>query len=311
MVTWSIQGGQHGLKRAAHGAEHQGVRRHVEFFLRVLAGNLIYYRVVFQLASGLTEVSERFGADIFHESCLAQWDQFFALAAPRVAFLEPFSSEDSSQACDNRPCGVIRHKSHFQRCSGCKAFYYCSATCQINDWQRGGHRAVCSEYGTLSLTSQVKSTLSARSRTFLRAILHTDYTENRPFICEQQVAFMAARPNVPFFTLFDYTAGAAVKIDVHAIAEFPVSVSMAGAGAEWRDLCRRVAQSAGRMQLHVMGVAEGTEKRWWVVPLRTSSARIHDRLREVAASVAKLEALNLTEEIDVLLRDGGEVMEIH
>ncbi|KAJ6518574.1 hypothetical protein DFH09DRAFT_1427242 [Mycena vulgaris] len=126
---------------------------------------------------------------------------------------------------------------------------------------------------------------------------------------------MAARPNVLFVTLFRYTAGAAIQINIPAITESPVSVSTAGAGVGWKDICRGVAERAGGargcMQLHVLQVTQGTEKRWWVVPLRTSSARIHDRLRESAACLTKSEGPDLTEEIDAVLRDSGDAVEIH
>lgn len=43
--------------------------------------------------------------------------------------------------CDHPPCFVAGEHSEFKRCSACKHVYYCSGTCQKQDW--GRHKPDC------------------------------------------------------------------------------------------------------------------------------------------------------------------------
>ncbi|KAJ7513053.1 hypothetical protein B0H11DRAFT_2268030 [Mycena galericulata] len=281
---------------------------------RILFGNLVYYYVIVQVKRGLPIVEDLISVHPLKQfAILETWTQFNALATERIQLMESFSVDlVSTRACDNVECGEIRDRTSFRRCSGCQAFYYCSQRCQMDDWRSGGHRKVCGGYGYLGLTSQIRSTLVTRERAFLRALLDHDYQAHRASICAKQVEFMAARPDSPFFTSFDYIAGT-VNIGVESAVDESVVMNMlVSSGAEWSDTLRRAVESNGRIQLHIMQIVEGDTTRFWVVPLRTSSSSIHCALRELASRVrADSGAVDVAGEIDAVLREFAEVQEIH
>jgi hypothetical protein len=111
------------------------------------------------------------------------------------------------------------------------------------DWKHGGHRLNCGSYTTLSLGEFSLSTglniltydtlpstaesssgaLGFHERQFLRALVQTDYDEDRYAICEQQVAVLANDPNGgPLITLFDYTY-TPVQITIHSVTDSSIA----------------------------------------------------------------------------------------
>ncbi len=63
----------------------------------------------------------------------------------------------------NEPSSLIRscyscHQNASQVCSKCKKRFYCSRTCQIDDWKFGGHKYFCGESGEVGFDVEIKST---------------------------------------------------------------------------------------------------------------------------------------------------------
>ncbi|KAJ7134088.1 hypothetical protein C8R43DRAFT_640269 [Mycena crocata] len=210
------------------------------------------------------------------------------------------------KACDNSECGAILDKSQFRRCSKCKSSYYCSHECQDSDWQHGRHRLICNAMKILSLTDGTRlcSSNSIRERSFMRAILHNDYHESIRGIYEGQVKFMAAHPDSgPFFTLFDYTV-IPMRSSIESVAAWPLTTALDGVGPEWKDMVERSARSGGRIQLHVMRVPSPPKPRFWLVPLRSTSGRMQEQFRQLAASLPPESTdLNLTHGVAAILED--------
>ncbi|KAJ7134044.1 hypothetical protein C8R43DRAFT_639721 [Mycena crocata] len=281
---------------------------------RILPGNLVYYFVVVQTKDALIDLEDLVSSAAFKASGFWEpWDRFASLAKTRIRLLDIFSSDlVLMSACDNDSCVQIRNKSLFQRCSGCRTFYYCSQACQVTDWYNGGHRRVCASYGKLGLTARMSSLVVPRERWFLRALLDEDYHKHRAAICAQQVEFLTSCPACTFYTSFDYTNGD-VKIEVRSPDDTdPVADILRSAGAEWTDILRRAVNGDGSFQLHIVQIMEGNTMRVWVVPLRTNGSPIPRRLREVAMSIGREDrANNIADEIDNILRNSMDVLEIH
>ncbi|KAJ7097393.1 hypothetical protein C8R44DRAFT_949477, partial [Mycena epipterygia] len=73
-------------------------------------------------------------------------------------------------------------------------------------------------------------------------------------IYAEQVKLMSAHPSGdPFFTLFDYSV-TPVVIVVHSLENSPIGAILKDGGAEWLDILPRVANSGGRIHLHIMRV---------------------------------------------------------
>ncbi|KAJ7138578.1 hypothetical protein C8R46DRAFT_1201116 [Mycena filopes] len=232
----------------------------------------------------------------FRESLLnAGWIYVECLVQNRVAVP---TDREPAKACDNIEvlrfcpyfwCNEIFAKAEFQRCSGCKSLYYCSSACQTADWKRR-HRKACRFYGALELTERAEPELDPRERSYLRKLLHRDWEAAHIEVCAKQIKFMADNPpSALFLTLFDYsrrTVDVTVDVEVHAIPDSQAARALkAQAPYEWADIVARARNSGGRMHVHVMRVPAGAGEgvmRYWVVPLRSNSAAIHETLRLMA-----------------------------
>ncbi|KAJ7150462.1 hypothetical protein C8R43DRAFT_951438 [Mycena crocata] len=248
----------------------------------ILPQFLVYATVVSALRDGLKEITEEIYTPAFKGSKFyGKWEGFYELAQERVGILTALESGESSsmKACDNIECSAIRVKRKFKRCSGCLCLYYCCEACQHHDWTSGGHRTVCRFYGTLSLGKHNDLHLTARGRSFLRAVVTSSYMASLDDVCAAQVAFLHRHPGEDYVVLFDYTGGAA-KVEVEPL--YRLSNHEALAGAEWTDIMSRAKRSGGRMRADVVAVREsGVALRYWVVPMRTSSSAFHVGLRQL------------------------------
>jgi hypothetical protein len=72
-------------------------------------------------------------------------------------------------------------------------------------------------------------------------------------------------------------------------------------GAEWLDMVARAVKSRGRIELHVVLVSEGDDRtRYWVVPFRTNSTRVHDDLLRLAPADCDEEYIE--DEVETILQ---------
>lgn len=113
-----------------------------------------------------------------------------------------------------------------------------------------------------------------REVNFLRAVLHQDYLSLKFDILLQQIEFVTRRPGVTFYTSLDYTSGTGsptTEIRSHQPSD----------PAE-RDLVVRAAKSGGLMELHRMSIPMGSRTLTKWIPMRATSPRLHDGVREFA-----------------------------
>ncbi|KAJ7190266.1 hypothetical protein GGX14DRAFT_606091 [Mycena pura] len=222
-----------------------------------------------------------------HGSTIAnEWKAFVALAEERLEVLKFFESQKrvSKGMCSNVQCGLIDERRRFSVCAACRSRYYCSVECQRSDWREGGHRHACE---TLS-TERGAELLRKRDLTFLRTLLHHDYTKARCDVWAQQVAFWHAHPGATpadYYVDFDYTRGR-TAVSVVPLSPDPRTQAHASTGppGEPEPAARAAAAAAGgRLELHCMRVSEGGAARAYWIPLRASSARLVDGLRAIAS----------------------------
>ncbi|KAJ7150650.1 hypothetical protein C8R46DRAFT_1358179 [Mycena filopes] len=250
------------------------------FLTNILPSSLIHHGVVRALEIELDTVSGASGTQALQET--DHWINFQALVHERSSIRGEFDALNCAWqgACDNVSCGAIRSRPTLKRCARCLNVYYCSSECQTIDWRAGKHHNICSGRD-MGLT--FNGHLGRRERAFLRAVLHQDYEANMATtIYPAQARFIAEHPNESFYTMFDYSKGTP-QITVES-ASLPPS-RLSSDEEEWQDLVARAGASEGRMELHVVELAEGDRPRVWVIPLRTNSSRIHDEIRRIAGTI--------------------------
>ncbi|KAJ7440217.1 hypothetical protein B0H11DRAFT_2353802 [Mycena galericulata] len=267
------------------------IHRHFRFLLcQIIPTAFLYYHNVVQLEIALADIDDLVSADTFRESKIfGDWETFVAVAEERIEVLSDLKGGEymACKACDNLKCNKIAAKTDFWRCSGCQVFYYCCQVCQVADWKQGGHRTACRQYRSLSL-NEPETNLFTCEREFLRVLIQRDYQSFITSICADQIAFMAAHPACEddvLITFFDYFANP-VKIEIHSATDSPLAAILLAIGEEWTDMVARAKRSNGRLHLHVVRAFQSREIiRYWVVPLRTETANLRDKLRELVPLV--------------------------
>ncbi|KAJ7935050.1 hypothetical protein B0H13DRAFT_2305204 [Mycena leptocephala] len=126
-----------------------------------------------------------------------------------------------------------------------------------------------------------------------------------------QLMFMNEYPDTPFLTVFDYRRGKA-EIKLHQLDAFAHRTGLK-LGAEWDNDVARAAQSGGRMALPLFCASEAGRCRYWIVPLRSASATVHEAsegLRRLVACLPRnLGTWNIPEllcQIQNLIDSGGK-----
>ncbi|KAK6984816.1 MYND-type domain-containing protein [Favolaschia claudopus] len=282
------------------------------YFKQLLSAAAIDYRVLSALDAFWPDIDQLTDDPAFEPSGLVHesWTVFRSLVDERLQLLHEFKRSNTSfRACDNLDPGT---KHEFRRCSGCRSSYYCSPACQIADWRNGGHREACNSCGTLLLSERNNNNFNAQQRSFLRVLVHHDYQKERFTLQLKQVVFKAKLPHTEFVTLYDYTRGA-VEIDIMAARRVMLS------SPEWRSISSRAAASHGRMGIDVVYLGRSAGSTCLVVPLRSSSSVIHDKLAMLANELPSGLPLDtewdphvVADEIESILRhDGANVVEIH
>jgi hypothetical protein len=163
-----------------------------------------------------------------------------------------------------------------------------------------------------SVADEDQSNLFFLEREYLRSLIHHHYEMKLDSICDEQVKFMASNPNSEvFITLFNYRPEGFV-IEVHSAIEGALAADLRDTGAEWADMVARGTRSEGRLHLHVMQVPQGSNSRYWVIPLRTACSKLHDDLRVLAQGLsADVRERDRMKEIRAILEDARDVLAIH
>ncbi|KAJ7182348.1 hypothetical protein C8R43DRAFT_1228806 [Mycena crocata] len=145
------------------------------------------------------------------------WDDFTKLAEERLSLKAKFKHEyHLTRFCDNIPCGKLFMNAEFRRCSRCRSRFYCSLSCQVEDWKAGNHKAFCKQHKL----GRGEDHLSARDKTFLRYLMDHDYQKHKEKIFTFQLQFLkehrADGTPKPFYTEFNYGKGE-VKFGIHPV----------------------------------------------------------------------------------------------
>ncbi|KAJ7150649.1 hypothetical protein C8R46DRAFT_1358178 [Mycena filopes] len=239
----------------------------------LMARGTLYPSILSLLERDLPKVERATSTHAFLSSPLhADWMEFVELAEERIAVKNRLDDGDfrTYKACDNMACGKIVHKGSLKRCAGCEYSHYCNEECQLADW-RADHRTRCATIranGIHSVEFDGPTYCTSRDRAFLRALITTDYEEDKARILLERVIAMRKHAPHPVSTRWDYSAGR-VCIDV-------------GHDPEWQcaPWYAQAARSGGRMHINTVRVAENVGV--WVLPMRARDSRGHDALRELA-----------------------------
>ncbi|KAJ7875551.1 hypothetical protein B0H14DRAFT_3437106 [Mycena olivaceomarginata] len=279
-------GGYHQIPVAArngffHAIIEGGKRRLVDQPVRVildqmLAPSSVYYTVLSGISEAFYDAHKGLAAsEAFRRSPIFEdWSAFAEIVSYRLKIMKCFDDRIgvSQRGCDNPKCCKIAVKTEFKRCSGCKAFRYCSKDCQIFDWSRM-HKFWHMHRVNYRHTNEI---LTSRERAFLRFLLHHDYLEARGAIFSDKIPIVCDDPEDPSFTIFNYLHGR-VKVET-----FPMSAALEDKVSIdkyiWADHVRRAMDSDGRMELHVMLLRFGDKKDYWILPLRSNSSYHRDSL---------------------------------
>ncbi|KAJ7482561.1 hypothetical protein FB451DRAFT_1555624 [Mycena latifolia] len=279
---------------------------------KYLPDGLVYYHVIVAIDEALDDITEFCSSEEFDALDISDdWLTFLYRVEDRVKLMRRLDGLRLSRACDNLECGKMQDRSDFRRCSGCKSSYYCSTECQMADWKRGGHRNHCGSRSTLSLADTSSCLLDFHERKFIRALVQEEYETQITKLCKAQVTFMnRGNHGHRFFTLFDYTCEP-VQISIDCVVASPMAAALKDAGPEWTHLIERLAESKGRIQLHVIRVPHGSDVRFWVVPLRTNSPQLHDALQAFAESSSADDHEAVADGVQSILENTSDRVEIH
>ncbi|KAJ7438674.1 hypothetical protein B0H11DRAFT_2358234 [Mycena galericulata] len=237
----------------------------------ILPRATVHYAVVVQLKNTLPEAEELAIKLGFHKSKFSrEWRTFADLAKTRIELLDTFERFSQQKACDYTECGKINNKRRLQCCSTCQRRNYCSKVCQSMDW-RADHRNICQDL-RLARLAEPQPPLSTRGKSFLRAVLTSDYVHQMLGILLRHAEYMHEHPGEPFFTAFIYSGPSGVAIDCRLGSK----VADRDWAAQLPHEFARVARSGGRMEMHVMFIYEGEAIRRVFFPMRAPTSRLHD-----------------------------------
>ncbi|KAJ6483300.1 hypothetical protein C8R45DRAFT_300445 [Mycena sanguinolenta] len=233
----------------------------------ILPPATVYHSVLTALQTSLPQVRDRDVSVTSNDPALvAHWKSFVALVENRLPILNEYNTGAllAMRPCDNLECTKICPKRELQRCSGCSTMCYCSRICQRADW-RSGHRLTCLRLG---LNRKRFIHISPRNRSFLHALVYHEYITRHQEVARLQQLFMKENPGQLPCTIFDFAEGSCT-IEVWPLAQFVAELEL--------ELDpERIAQSTGKLQLHLMRVvdADWTECLFWPFPLRLASTQL-------------------------------------
>ncbi|KAJ7156170.1 hypothetical protein C8R46DRAFT_1355914 [Mycena filopes] len=231
--------------------------------------SLVWPSVIIEMNKALIGIEKYSGQPRFKESrSFADWEALVSLVKERVVILAEWEATRrlSSMACDNITCGKIAEKSKFKRCGGCLTVNYCSSGCQSTDWQHG-HRAVCDDLRVAR--GRYPERIPARERSFLRALVHHDYEDQKINLAVREIWYMRHFPGKDYVVNFDYSKSRTLNIQLETRTGF--SLRGHSGEAELPMLWEKQARSEGRMMIHFACVVEGNCYGPRLFPLRAAS----------------------------------------
>ncbi|KAJ7433287.1 hypothetical protein B0H11DRAFT_2122338 [Mycena galericulata] len=262
----------------------------LEFILEILSGALVYLSTLAQFRTAVTELGIPIDGHTFQGFPISDtWEAFWSLLQSRWALMETHLKREKAAAkavCHNVACSLIATKSDLKRCSGCSECRYCSKECQKMDWRHGGHRQTCEK----------SNDIGKRDGSFLLALLDDDYSKMKPSILMKEVVYMRSSPDTDSYVLFDYcTPYSACAVSVEDVNSFKLD------GEVWRRQTKRARESGGRVQIHVMRLADGGCDAIWVFPLYSASAERREGVQALAVQTP------LSDENEQRQADGAKI----
>ncbi|KAJ7241143.1 hypothetical protein C8J57DRAFT_1561794 [Mycena rebaudengoi] len=248
----------------------------------------IYHSILSPLKERLTEVREAAKEEGFINSDIySHWWSFVRLAETRIMIMEKYDSRAvvSLQGCDNVQCLQIRERRHFRRCAVCQTFYYCSKECQTRHWKSGGHRELCKSHATRH--RERPEPYSPHDKSFMRALLHADWKSSQAQLYLGQASALARFPTENIGIAFDYTG----VTDNPLSFEYTILAKPQDPPTDWDlhffGMAAVARESGGRIHLHSMYSEEGGGTRRRVIPLYSSTPRIHNALTYLADEIRR------------------------
>ncbi|KAJ7124609.1 hypothetical protein C8R43DRAFT_1135563 [Mycena crocata] len=254
----------------------------------VLLRNIQYKRLIppaqFKFRRHLRQLRSLIMASVPDTSPMfEEWNIFADLATERIAVMDWFDSDAYTvpRACDNLECDVMREKTAFKRCGGCRRNYYCSETCQRADWYTGGHREACTRRCTTHCFNHMPERTCDRA--FLRALANRDYLIRKSSILLAQVEFLveANDPDAPFYVGIDYTEGQPT-VHVHGWASGPGFWNIGEDDPCTEEQHARMRRSNGRYMVHRLALPTGGTLECPWIPLRTMNGILDEGVRRLA-----------------------------
>ncbi|KAJ6507067.1 hypothetical protein C8R45DRAFT_971447 [Mycena sanguinolenta] len=245
---------------------HELSRSMMNLLKTVIFPATVYRSLLVQLPTFISQVRNRNAAAIFRDtSLLAQWMRLLEVVKSRSHLAEKHATGvlTVTGVCDDLGCARTRSKKDLKCCSGCLTAYYCSPTCQANDWRHGGHRQTCRDF--LFRQNQLAQT-SSRDRSFLRALIHQEYMVQREEIAHKHHLFAEAAPGQMPVILFDFLSGACcIEVGMLPDIESPFDVDV-----------DRATRSGGQIQLHFVKVKVGPQYRQWPFHVHLNCVGLED-----------------------------------
>ncbi|KAJ7616273.1 hypothetical protein DFH06DRAFT_1307084 [Mycena polygramma] len=241
---------------------------------------LVYSGAVVQLRKCLKEVT--LTSAFKQSSTYSHWEAFCTFARRPIAILDKWERRSCFRACDNMQCGKIDKKIELRECAACQSTNYCSKECQVSDW-KDGHRKECEELCTARL--RYPEPLSDRELSFMRAVLHYDVEDKIFDVSCQQVEFTKKFPGEQCIVMLDYTKPEqGVLVKVHHRNKLPsMSPSLQ---VQVKTRFARAGRSGGRLQMHMMYVAEGPQRyRLHLFPQRAASGAFYEGLQRLVRDI--------------------------
>ncbi|KAJ7933247.1 hypothetical protein B0H13DRAFT_1856279 [Mycena leptocephala] len=208
---------------------------------------VVYFSVLLQLRTSIDELETPLDADTFQGFPVSEkWEAFWSLLQERWALMEEYMERDKASvmsACDMFcDWGKIRVPA-LLRLPGIQVLLQSMSKTRLAP---GGHRETC------SWKPDDITTVSPRDRSFLRALLHEDYLRLRARLLHDELVYLRSSPGSHFYYKFDYcTPYTGCEASVETVHEFALDNDI------WRHQNARARASGGRVQTHVMRVADG------------------------------------------------------
>ncbi|KAF7295742.1 MYND-type domain-containing protein [Mycena chlorophos] len=257
----------------------------------VLPNSLSFGSVLHALRTSLEDVK-----DINHAKNLptakftAGWERFLAAARHHLKILEQYEQGTLTKyrACDNNSCSAVVEKYLLRRCAGCRSTFYCSKTCQKEDYRQGHHRADCALFQ--QRREELCAAMKPRDRAFLRALANFAHETMKSGLAFHIFTNMHAPIEMPVYTAYDFADGNPRQAFYSIIPPGPMKDAVLDHPhmlhlervKDWdsmNDPRRNVTFLAIPSFLRELGKQE---KRWIVFALRSSTTEMHDTLRAFA-----------------------------